>query len=156
MGFPSRRNPYFLVRGSCVVYSGKGRQRTFLGLATGGFGVGTTAVTAGGVWVSLAAGVSPGCKKYPGRGGVFASGGVGVAGLWRARWWLLVVCLCLSVRFKVFYAMFFYMYENMAEFCLGVCDKCRATEAWKEQKTSSRHVAQQTGTRRANGVWRQK
>lgn len=77
-----------------------------------------TAVTAGGVWVSLAAGVSSGRKKYPGKGGVFVSGGVGVGGLWRARWWLLVVCLCLSVGFKVFSAMFFYMYENMAEFCL--------------------------------------
>lgn len=49
-------------------------------------------------------------------------------GVWRA--WLpplplaglglvgVVVCLCLSVGFKVFSAMFFYMYENMAE--LGV------------------------------------
>lgn len=89
------------------------------------------------------AGVSPGHKKYPGRGGVFVSGGVGVGGLWRARLPLLprllvlpaaggglgmsaaasgvfgvggcwwCVCACRGL-FHLFSAMFFYMYENMA------------------------------------------
>ena len=43
----------------------------------------------------------------------------------------VVVCLCLSVGFKVFSAMFFYMYENMAGFCFfGVqqARRCRRQE----------------------------
>lgn len=102
-----------LSRGSCGVYSGKGRQRTFLGLATGGFGVGTTAV--GGVWVgatAVTAGGGFGGNAAAGagfffvgwlglvvvasceRGGECRAGGI-VAGLSYG----LVVCLCLSVCF---------------------------------------------------------
>lgn len=50
----------------------------------------------------------------------------------------VVVCLCLSVGFKVFSAMFFYMYENMAEFCLlgrnrhaGADDKKTRQDVWR-------------------------
>lgn len=59
--------------------------------------------------------------------------------------------------------MFFYMYENMAEFCLLGCDECRATEpgrnrkqaadtraAGREWRTQGKHgkAASPTGTRR--------
>ena len=135
---------------------------SFLGLATGGgeaaggLGVGVTAVTAvtagGGFggnaaagvgfffvgWlglVSASAGVAVAVVASCARGGECRAGGI-VAGLSYG----LVVCLCLSVGFKVFSAMFFYMYENMAEFCLlGGCDECRATEPGRNRRQASRH-----------------
>ena len=100
------------------------------------------------------AGVSPGHKKYPGRGGVFVSGGVGVGGLWRARgclgWWVLWCVYACRCVFKVFSAMFFYMYENMAEFCLLGCNRHagaddkkarQAQQAWEVVKSAKRQPA---------------